>query len=469
MSRSKDLARNTMILTVGKLCTQFVSFFLLPLYTALLDTAEFGIVDLFTTYVTLLLPLVCWQLDQGLFRFMLDMRGKKSQIAELFSSIAIMNVLQCGLFSLVFFVAQMFISSEYKIYLWINVLLSVMSGLLMQFARGLGKTSHYAVGSFLTAVSTIVLNIVFLVFLKMGACGMFRATLLALCVNVTYLSVTLKIWNYFRIKKFNGKLLKQVLSYSIPLVPNQISGWILSASDRTIVSWVLGLTYNGIYAIAYKFSSIVATFYGFFNMAWVETVAIHFKDEDRDSFLHDMMQTAMGFFCSVCLGIIAIMPFAFPLMIDHKYDDAFYQIPILLVAVVFQIAVGLFSAIYLALKKSATIAKTTFLGAVINIAVHILLIKFIGLYAASVSTLVSYATVAIYRNYDVKKLVNYKWGKQFVLENLIAFVIVVTCYYLKSNILNVTSLVFAVLFALYINRKFISLLWAEGLSCIKKL
>ena len=46
MSRKTELAKNTAILTVGKLCTQCISFFLLPLYTAILSTEEYGTFDL---------------------------------------------------------------------------------------------------------------------------------------------------------------------------------------------------------------------------------------------------------------------------------------------------------------------------------------------------------------------------------------------------------------------------------------
>ena len=74
MNRQKELAKNTIILTVGKICTQFVSFLLLPLYTALLVPEEFGIVDLFNTYITLLTPICNWQFENGLFRFMIDER-----------------------------------------------------------------------------------------------------------------------------------------------------------------------------------------------------------------------------------------------------------------------------------------------------------------------------------------------------------------------------------------------------------
>ena len=95
MSRKTELAKNTAILTVGKLCTQCISFFLLPLYTAILSTEEYGTFDLLVTYSTLLLPLVNWQLDQGLFRFMLDHRGNKEEQGKLFSTLLLSSTLQC--------------------------------------------------------------------------------------------------------------------------------------------------------------------------------------------------------------------------------------------------------------------------------------------------------------------------------------------------------------------------------------
>lgn len=468
MSRSKELAKNTIILTVGKLCTQFVSFFLLPLYTAILAANEYGVADLFAAYVSLLLPLVCWQFDQGIFRFMIDVRGDQKKIRELFSSITLTNVFQCICFGFLFFLAQFFIRSEYKYYLLASVILNMWASVLMQFSRGLGKMLYYSVGSFITATSTVVLNVIFLVFLHMGAHGLFRSTLLAICINIVYLTVVLKTWRYFDIRSFKISIVKEVAAYSLPLIPNQISGWVLNASDRAVISHFLGLTYNGIYAIAYKFSSLVATFYGFFNMAWVEIASVHFNDEDRDSFIQNMIQTALSFFCSVCLCIIAVMPFVFPIMIDKKYDPAFYHIPILLVAVIFQITVGLFSSVYIALKNSVDIAKTTLLGAVLNLVVHLSLIKFMGLYAASVSTLVSYAIVAVYRGFDIKRYVNIKLRTAYIAKIAAAFAIVIVFYYMKITTLNILALIFAVLFSVYLNREFLQLILLEIQKRLKK-
>ena len=102
MSRKTELAKNTAILTVGKLCTQCISFFLLPLYTAILSTEEYGTFDLLVTYSTLLLPLVNWQLDQGLFRFMLDHRGNKEEQGKLFSTLLLSSTVQSIVYIILF-------------------------------------------------------------------------------------------------------------------------------------------------------------------------------------------------------------------------------------------------------------------------------------------------------------------------------------------------------------------------------
>ena len=74
MSKEKQLMKNTAIITIGKVCTQMISFFLLPLYTAIFTTDEYGIVDLFNTIVACILPIVTLQIEQGLFRFLIDTR-----------------------------------------------------------------------------------------------------------------------------------------------------------------------------------------------------------------------------------------------------------------------------------------------------------------------------------------------------------------------------------------------------------
>ena len=95
MNRSKEFVKNTAVLTIGKVCTQFVNVLLIPLYTALLTTEEFGTFDVIISYAALFLPLVNWQFDQGLYRFMLDCRMNEDDQKRLFSSCLISACFQC--------------------------------------------------------------------------------------------------------------------------------------------------------------------------------------------------------------------------------------------------------------------------------------------------------------------------------------------------------------------------------------
>ena len=455
MSRQTELAKNTLILTIGKVCTQFVSFLLLPLYTALLIPEEFGIVDLFNTYITLLVPIVNWQFESGLFRFMLDCREKKQVQKEIFSTVIIANILQSFIYLLFFGILQNLIHSEYKIFLALDVVANIFLNSMLQFSRGLGKNVTYSIASFISAAITIVFNVIFIAGFRMGAYGMFLATVLAKLIAIVYLFLFTKTWNYFSIFLFKKHLFKVIFKYSIPLVPNQLSWWIVNASDRSIIAYFISTTANGIYSIANKFSSIYVMFFSIFNLSWTETVSLHLNDEDREYFLTETINTIFRLFSALCLGIIACMPFVFPIMINTQYLDAYYQVPILMFAVLFQVIVGLYSAIYIALKKSIEIAKTSFGAAIINILVDFALIKFIGLYAASLSTLIAYAVMSIYRYFDVKKYVVITFNKKLLCSTIIVGILTTISYYCNIFFLNIITLGTVIIYSIVINRIFI--------------
>ena len=470
MNRQKELAKNTIILTVGKICTQFVSFLLLPLYTALLLPEDYGVVDLFNTYVTLLTPICNWQFENGLFRFMIDERNDFDGQKKLFSTVFLTNIIQAGAYLLLFAIFQGFIHSEYKIFLALDVTLNIFLNTLLQFPRGLGKNTIYAVGSFVSAVATIVLNILFIAVFRWGAYGMFLATMLGKIITIVYLFVAMKTWKYLSFKAADRKVFKEVSKYSLPLVPNQLSWWVIGASDRTVVSNFISLAVNGVYSVANKFSTMYVTFYHIFNLSWTESVSLHMNDDDRDEFLTDVINTMFNLFAAVDIGIIACMPFLFKFgFINAQYDEAYYQIPILMIAVLFQVVVGLYSVVYVALKKSKEIAKTSLMAAVINLSVDLALIKFIGLYAASISTLAAYATMAIYRYFDAKRYVNVCFKTKNLLITVGMAAMTISVYYTRNIYGCAVVLVIVVVYSILINKSFLLSTVREAVDKVKRL
>lgn len=459
MNRQKELAKNTIILTVGKICTQFTSFLLLPLYTSLLQPEEYGIVDLFSTYISLLVPLFNWQFENGLFRFLLDCRDNSRKQSGIFSTVIISNLLQVIIYLAFFSVIQIFVTSDYKFFLAVSIVLDIFLNTLLQFPRGLGDNISYTIASFISATSTLVLNVVFIAGFKLGAYGMFMAMLLSRVMTLLYLCLSQKIWRYFNITLCSKKMFYEIMKYSLPLVPNSLSWWVVSVSDRTIISLVLDVATNGVYSVANKFSSVFITFYNIFNMSWTEAVSLHLSDKDGVFFLTEVINSMFCLFSALCFGIIACMPFAFSNMINIRYYDAYQQIPILMIAVLFQVVVGLYSVIYVALKKSVEIARTSFYAGVINIVVDLLLIKHIGLYAASLSTLVAYASMAFYRYFNVKRYVDVKLDRKVLISTILVGMITLCSYYFNHPVCNVVTLIGVTIYALGLNRDFLSSVW----------
>ena len=145
MSKGKDLAKNTAIVSIGKICTQLITFFLLPVYTAVLSNEEYGVVDLLNTLTSLLLPIATLQIEQGIFRYLLDCRENKEKQTTLITTVSKFILVQSAICILIFLCASPFIHNEYKYFLMANLLMGILSSISLQICRGLGDYKSYAV------------------------------------------------------------------------------------------------------------------------------------------------------------------------------------------------------------------------------------------------------------------------------------------------------------------------------------
>ena len=453
MKREKQLVKNTVIVAIGKICTQFISFFLLPLYTALLSTEEYGTVDLLNTYISLLLPLVFLQIDQAAFRFLIDVRDNEKEKRKLLSTIIFTIVIQSVLYLIVYAIIGSFIDNQYKYFLATNVVASMFSNIMLQISRGLGDNSTYSLGSLVSGAGTIILNVLFIVVFKWGAYGMLSATLIANLLCAIFVFLKKKIYKYISISEYSKSEIKKIWKYSIPMVPNQLSWWIITVSDRTIITYILGVGMNGIYSAANKFSSICTSLFGIFNLTWAESASMYIGDKDSSEYFSNIISTTLKLFIALCFGIISFMPFVFKFLITGEgYAEAYFQIPILMLSTIFSIAVSLFGSIYVALKKSGEIAKTSIYAAIINIVVNLLLINFIGLYAASISTLIAYLAMSIYRYFDIQKYKRIKIDKKLIAISVITGSVIVVIYYIRNTYLCLLGALISVIFALLYNK-----------------
>lgn len=464
MGKEKELVKNTLVITIGKICTQFVSFLLLPLYTALLTADEYGTVDMVLTYSSLLLPMLTLAAEQALFRFLIDVRLLENDKNKIISTMLSFLVLQTVIFGFGFGVIYLFIRRGIVIYFASVLIATTWSGVALQLTRGLGDNVGYALGSMSVALSQVLFHILFLVVFQMKAEGMMLAAVLGNTIGAAYLFVRCRINRCFRLNRFDFSTFKEMMKYSLPLIPNLLSWWALNASDKVIVQIFLGVAANGLIAVATKFSTVFITFSNMFNITWTESAALHINDEDSEEFFGKTILTAYKLLLSLCCGIIVCLPFVFPVLVHSTYHEAYGLIPVFMIAALCNAVVSLYGVIYVAHKRTKEISCTAMSAAIINVVSHLVLIKFVGIYAAALSTMIGYGAMAVYRYFHSRKYLVVKFDRITVLETVVMVGVSAASYYCKNLLVGIVALFIVVCMCIVVNRNVIRNL-AEWIGC----
>ena len=464
MNQKKQLMKNTIIIAIGKLSTQIISYLLLPLYTSQLDPSEYGNYDFICTLSIFLCPIITLLMEESMFRYLID-ADSKVQRKKIITQTIIYTVFGTVIFTVLASLIMGFATDYTPMYITAIitfVISNILIGLSNALSRGLGKIKLYSVSNFILGISTIILNIVFILALKAGAEGLLWANTIANAFTAIVILAILKLPKY--VGKVDKTLMKDMIKYSIPLVPNSISWSIINMSDRIILTQMVSSAANGIYAMANKFPNIINVLYGYFYTAWKESAAKIVKDENKNQYYNSIYHDAKRFLYAVTICLIAIMPFAFPIFINEAYDEAYIYIPIVMIATYYSNLSSFYGGIFSAYKDTKIMGTTTIVAAVINLVIDLLLVNTLKIYAACFSTLIANLIVYFYRK---KKLKKYLKIKELKWQGPMLFLgIICLAYYAKyipgvgNNIallwtINVISLIIAVLYSLLNNWKFI--------------
>ena len=464
MNQKKQLMKNTIIIAIGKLSTQIISYLLLPLYTSKLDPSEYGNYDFICTLSIFLCPIITLLMEESMFRYLIDANSKVERkkiitqtIIYTFAGTVVFTVLASLIMGFGTDYTPMYITAIITF-----VISNILIGLSNALSRGLGKIKLYSISNFILGISTIILNIVFILALKAGTEGLLWANTIANAFTAIVIFGILKLPKY--IGKIDKPLMKDMIKYSVPLVPNSISWSIINMSDRIILTQMVSSAANGIYAMANKFPNIINVLYGYFYTAWKESAAKIVKDENKNQYYNSIYHDAKRFLYAVTICLIAVMPFAFPIFINEAYDEAYIYIPIVMIATYYSNLSSFYGGIFSAYKDTKIMGTTTIIAAVINLVVDLIFVNTFKIYAACFSTLIANLIVYFYRK---KKLKKYLKLKELKWQGPMLFLaIICLAYYAKyipaigNNIvllwvINVISLIIAVLYSLLNNWRFI--------------
>lgn len=448
MNQKKQLLVNTIIIAIGKLSTQVISFLLLPLYTSKLIPSEYGTYDLLVTISTFLLPIITMLMEESMFRFLIDAEDFKAKKKVITATIFYTTV-GALVFCLISGIVLAIMKYEYAAVFILFILSNIILGLSNALARGMGKIKLYSLSNFILGASTIVLNIVFIVSLKLGVSGLLWSNTIANSATAIIVLLKLHLPQFISKKDLSRKTLSEMLRYSIPLVPNNLSWIIISLSDRLMLSFMTGTDANGIYSVANKFPNIVYTCYGFFSTAWKESAARILKEDNKSAYYNSIYKDIKFFLKAIVLGLIAVMPFAFPILVDSSYGDAYVYIPILVISIYYTNMSNFYGGIFTAYKDTKIMGSTTVMAAITNIVINLIFIPKFGIYAATFSTLISNFIVYVYRRVRLTDYIRLKEKFNYVFWILL--VITLASYYYNNMITNVITFIVVLAYCIFTN------------------
>ena len=451
MQKYKYLLKNIGLLTISNFGSKILSFLLIPIYTTILTTSEYGIYDFYSTTISLLIPILTLNVIESVMRFSLEKNYKQDEVLAigfnyLFkSSILVLLLL---ILNRIFNIIPLF--NKYSLFFFLLYVLQVLYDMLSQYSRGIEKIKNVALAGFINSLGIIIFNIVMLVIFKCGLIGYFIANIIGLIIPIIYYIFSLKIWNSINFNK-NRKLQKEMTDYSKPLIANTLSWWINNVSDRYIVIYFCGVAANGIYSLAYKLPSILNIFQSIFNQAWTISAIKEFSNNNETikfySKIYNLYNIGMVLVCSLLLItniFLAKILFAEDFFMAWRYSSY------LMISVVFGALSGLLGGIFSAAKKSKISAKTTSVGAIVNIVFNILLVFLYGPIGAAISTLISYIIIWGMRVYETSKIIKLEINlKKNILSYTILIIEAFLCelcfknyYFYFIQIVCVMSIVF---------------------------
>lgn len=456
--REKSLVKNTLILSIGTLGSKIFTFFLLPLYTNVLSTEDYGTVDVLQSMINLLIPVITLQLGSAVFRHIISQEEKELQ-GKVISSAYIMVLINIVVGCLIIIGVNRFYEIPYFKYFIVCLIVTTVSSVLLDTVRGFGHNATYSVASFLAVVVSLVTNLVLIIGFRFKGSSILIAMTASNFVTVIFICYKEKIWKLIHKSYISIKEVVELCKYSLGLVPNAISWWVANTSDRLVIAGYLGNSSNGIYAAANKIPAIYTTLYMVYILAWTESVSRAINDKDRNAFINRMLIKSYKLFGSICLVIITGTSIFFNMLIGADYAGAYNQIYILMVAIYISSLCALYGAIYTGFIRSKIIGVTTGIGAIVNVIINVSLINTIGLYAASISTLISYIVIMLARIRGLRNLIKLNWPIGYFLRFGVLAIIVSIGYFIRDARLNIGVAFLLLVWSYFENKSDIKKIW----------
>ena len=418
------LAKNTILFTISNFGSKLLVVLLVPLYTRILSTADYGIVDLITTTSSLLIYVFTINIQDAVLRFAIDEKKDREKYLSYGIWVLLIGSLLFAVTILASWKFHIFKWESYcYIFLFLNFFFVALYHIVSNYLRAIDKVKQVAVAGIIMTAVTVGLNVILLVVVKLGIIG-YLVSMVAGAIGAAIYCMTeieikpLQIFNY----RCDAQSRKAMRSFSIPLIFNGVAWWMNNSIDKYFVVAICGAAANGIYAVAYKIPTILTVLHTIFSQAWNLSAIKEFDKNDTDGFFSNTYTLYNAGLVIICSGLILInVPLA-RLLFAKDFFNAWEFSSVLLISIIFSALAGFLGSIFTAVKDSKIFAVSTVISAIVNCILNAVLIPIMGVQGAAIATAISFFMIWLIRLLCTRKYI--KWHIN-LFRDVVAYVLLI--------------------------------------------
>lgn len=437
--------RDIGVYAIGNIGSKLITFLMVPLYTYFVhDTGDFGYYDVCLTVCLLLLPFFTLQLRDGAFRFLLDC-DDETQRRRIVSFVARTMASSLVITLLVAIVLALFTDIQHLGYAVGLLIAMSLQEVYSQVFRGLGNNRAFVMVGILSALGIGVFSVIFVAYLHWGIRGIFLANIIARLLALVLVEAKVRLitrhtsWN-IRI----GKVGRDIIRYTLPLLPGSLCWWLTGSSDRLFVTHFLGLDVNGVYAVAIRFTGIINTLAIIFYQAWQETAILQYHSPDRDRFFSRMFNSYIFLLGIILVGYVFLLKVNYGWLVAPQYHQSLnYIYPLGLSAVLFALS-AFFDMGYQCAKDTSRTLPAIVLSAVINVILNFMLIKPLGVYGVILTQVITYTVLFTYRWHDMRRYFVLKSSRRSLVPVIVMLLSAIPFYYCDGIVINIAYMALAI-------------------------
>ncbi|HEY8892193.1 MAG TPA: oligosaccharide flippase family protein [Clostridium sp.] len=390
---SKKLLKISLVYAAGQILIQALNFLLLPVYTNKLGVIEYGKISTITAFTGFISSFLILSIQSGLCRFYKDEVDKNKIVntalnfAYLISGV--MLILMC-IFGRMISKMIFDFGDSYKI-LYVIIITSIL-GQIASLYTSKYSMEYKALKVCIIQVLQISLQFIIIIYLvlkmNIGLMGVLYGQLIA-SFTVFIVLTLLEIKNY----KFemNKLLLKNMMIFSLGLLPVNLSGWILTLSDRYFIKHYNGFGDTGVYNLGYQFGMLINPLFitPFLNSFTAYKFEIY-KNSNAKEELKNLFRKYNVIGCFIMLGIAIYSKFGIMVFANKDFENAYKVVPLILYSYFLYGKTGYYALGFQIQNKTYKIGIYMGYAAVLNIILNFLLVPKGGTMGAATATIISY-------------------------------------------------------------------------------